>query len=92
MEFLRVGAVQGQEVQEVIRDDVTAAINSVSLEIDTGTLDKSLIRQDLPVHVVLGFAFFQEPQCLGQMVVENYCFMPQFANEQILLFNLLLEW
>ncbi len=44
-----------------------------------------------PVNVVLGLAPLQEAQRLGQVVVEDHGLVPQLANQQVLLLDLLFK-
>lgn len=46
-----------------------------------------MIRDDLPVDVVLRPAFAQYAQRLGQVVVEDDGLMPELANQEVLLLD-----
>ena len=48
-------------------------------------------REHIPVDVVFWLAFLQEAQGFGEVVVEDDGFVAQLADEQVLLFDFLLE-
>lgn len=50
-----------------------------------------MICDNLPVDIVFRFAPLQEAECFGQVIIEDDSFMPELANQKILLFHLSLE-
>lgn len=52
---------------------------------------EKVVRDDLPVNVILGFATLEESQRLRQVVVEYNSLVSQLSDQEILLLDLLLE-
>lgn len=52
---------------------------------------QKVIRDNLPIDVVLRPSLFEYPQCFGEVLVECYGFVAQFADEQVLLLDFFLE-
>ena len=46
-----------------------------------------MIRHNLPIDIVLWLASLQKPQRFGQVVVEDHRFVPQLADQQVLLLH-----
>jgi hypothetical protein len=52
---------------------------------------EEVVRDDLLVDVVFWSPFFEYAQRFGEMFVQCHGFVPQLANEQVLLLDFLLE-
>lgn len=93
LKLLRIGSIEREEVQEMIRNNMTVRelVARFILAVIVAQTTKGRIRNS-PIDVVLSFAFLEESQGLSQMVIQYDRFMPQFANQKIFLLDLLLEW
>lgn len=93
LELLRVGAVEGEEVEEVIGYELAECAGRRGLaRISFGlTGMRACVGDDLPVDIVFWLAFFEEAQSFREVIVQDDGLVAQLADEQVLLLDLLLK-
>jgi hypothetical protein len=60
LEFLRIGTVKGEEMEEMIGDD---------LSVDISKGQPQLHQYSIPIDIVLRLSLLQEPQSFGEVVI-----------------------
>jgi len=52
---------------------------------------EEVVGDNLPIHVVLWSSLLEDAEGLSEVLIERHRFMSELANQQVLLFDFLLE-
>lgn len=73
LEFLGVGALEGDKVQKVIRNEFAVLVSFI--------FSRRCDRDYPPIDSILRLAFLELPECFRKMLIEADRLVPQLLND-----------